>query len=410
MLAESGFDADKVRSLFPIFNQQEKLHYLDSAATSQKPQVVIDAVKEAYSSLNANVHRGVYRLSESATRAFEGTRDKVASFLGNVKREEVIFTSGTTAAINLIARAWGESEIKSGDEIVLTVAEHHSNLVPWHQLAEKTGATIKYIPLNDKLRLDLDAAKKLITDKTKLVACAHVSNVLGIIHPIEHIISLAKQVGAKTLIDGAQAVPHLEIDVKSLDCDFYCFSSHKVLGPTGVGVLYGKKQVLDAMPPFLGGGDMIESVSLEGSTYAPLPYKFEAGTPPIAQVIGLGAALDFLTGLDRKSALLHDRQLGMYAFEALKDNPHMTLHVHPGDDWIGTITFTHKIIHPHDLAAFQDSHGVCIRAGHHCAQPLMSVLQSPATTRMSPYLYNNRSDIDAFLDAISKAEQVFVNH
>ncbi|NRA45920.1 MAG: SufS family cysteine desulfurase [Oligoflexales bacterium] len=410
MLAVSGFDPGKVRSQFPIFQQQEPLHYLDSAATSQKPQSVIDAVNHAYTKLNANVHRGVYRLSEAATKAFEDTRDKIAQFLGNVPREQVIFTSGTTASINLVARSWGESELKAGDEIVLTVSEHHSNLVPWHQLAAKIGIVIKYIPLKDNLRLDLEAAKELISSKTKLVACAHVSNVLGIIHPIKEVIALAKKVGAKTLIDGAQAVPHLSTSLSELDCDFYCFSSHKMLGPTGVGVLYGKKQVLDAMPPFLGGGDMIESVSLEGSTYAPLPYKFEAGTPAIAEVIGLGAAVDFLTSLDRQSALEHDRQLGQYAFESLVNNPHVTLHTQPGDDWIGTLTFTHKVIHPHDLAAFQDSQGVCIRAGHHCAQPLMSILKSPATTRMSPYIYNDRSDIDAFLAAIAKAEDVFVNH
>ncbi|MFK7823561.1 MAG: aminotransferase class V-fold PLP-dependent enzyme [Oligoflexales bacterium] len=409
MLAVSGFDAGKVRSQFPIFHHQEKIHYLDSAATSQKPQTVIDAVNEAYSKLNANVHRGVYRLSEAATSAYEQTRDKIASFLGNVKREEVIFTSGTTSAINLVARSWGESELQVGDEIVLTVAEHHSNLVPWHQLAKKTGAVIKYIPLKDDLRLNLETAREIINPKTKLVACAHASNVLGIIHPIEEIISLAKKVGAKTLIDGAQAVPHLASNVIDLDCDFYCFSSHKMLGPTGVGVLYGKQKLLNAMPPFLGGGDMIETVSLDGSTFAPLPYKFEAGTPPIAQVIGLGAAVDFLSQIDRKTALEHDRQLGLYALDALKKNPHVTLHTHAGTDWIGTVTFTHKVIHPHDLAAFQDSQGVCIRAGHHCAQPLMSILKSPATTRMSPYIYNDRSDIEAFLSAITKAEEVFVN-
>ena len=409
MLAVSGFDASKVKSQFPIFHQQEKIHYLDSAATSQKPQLVINAVSEAYSKLNANVHRGVYRLSEAATNAYEQTRDKVAYFLGNVKREEVIFTSGTTAAINLVARTWGESELQVGDEIVLTVAEHHSNLVPWHQLAKKTGASIKYIPLKSDFRLDLEAAKQIISHRTKLVACAHVSNVLGIIHPIKEIIALAKQVGAKTLIDGAQAVPHLASNIVELDCDFYCFSSHKMLGPTGVGVLYGKKALLDSMPPFLGGGDMIATVSLEGSTFAPLPYKFEAGTPPIAQVIGLGAAVDFLSSIDRKSALEHDRQLGQFALESLAKNPHINLHTQGGDDWIGTVTFTHKVIHPHDLAAFQDSQGVCIRAGHHCAQPLMSILKTPATTRMSPYIYNDRSDIDAFLTAIAKAEEVFVS-
>lgn len=408
MLAVSGFNPGEVRSQFPLFQKPEKIHYLDNAATSQKPKAVIDAVVNAYTNLNANVHRGVYRLSEAATHAYEESRDKIAYFFGNVNREQIIFTSGTTAAINLVARSWGESEIKAGDEIVLTVSEHHSNLVPWHQLAEKTGAIIKYIPLKQDLRLDMDAAKQLINARTKLIACAHVSNVLGIIHPIEELISLAKKVGAKTLIDGAQAVPHFASNLQELGCDFYCFSSHKMLGPTGIGVLYGKRELLDAMPPFLGGGDMIESVTLEGSTYAPLPHKFEAGTPAIAQVIGLGAAVDFLSSLDMKSGLEHDRKLGLKALSALEQNPNIILHSRAGEDWIGTVTFTHKVIHPHDLAAFQDSQGVCIRAGHHCAQPLMQVLQSPATTRMSPYIYNDESDIDAFLSALAKAEEVFV--
>ena len=397
---------DSIRKEFPILDNPD-LAYLDSAASSQKPQVVIDRIKKYYESENANVHRGVYSLSETATAAFEAARQTVASYIGGVKETEVIFTKGTTDAINLVAQTWGQTFIGEGDEIVLTVAEHHSNIVPWQMLAQRVGATIKYIPLKDDLRLDLDVAAQLICEKTKLVACGHVSNVLGIIHPVEKIIAMAKKVGAVTLLDGAQALPHLDVDVKALGCDFYAFSAHKVMAPTGTGVLYGREELLEAMPPYQGGGDMIETVSLSGSTWNVLPSKFEAGTPNIAGVIGLGAALEFLGKIDKKKALEHDRALGARVIEALKKSKHVRLFSKVADDWVGIVTFYHEMIHPHDMASICNSENVCIRAGHHCAQPLMEFLEVSATSRVSPYVYNNDADIDKFLKAFSKAEELF---
>lgn len=395
-----------MREQFPLLAQDPELIYLDTAATSQKPQSVIERIAHYYRHENANVHRGVYQLSEEATRAFEAARQSVARWV-NASEREIIFTRGTTEAINLVAQAAGQLRLKPGDEIVLTVAEHHSNIVPWQIVAERLGARISYIPLRPDFRLDLDAARRLITPKTKLVALAHISNVLGVIHPVREIIAMARAVGAWTLLDGAQGAAHLPIDVKALDCDFYAFSGHKAFGPTGIGVLYGKAEHLQAMPPYQGGGDMIEKVTLQGSTWNELPSKFEAGTPHIAGAIGLGAAISFLEQLDLDQVLAHDRALGQELYDALGDFPGIRTFVPPGDDWVGIVTFAHRTIHPHDLAAVCDSAKVCIRAGHHCAQPLMEILGVSATARVSPALYNESRDIQKFLGALQKAEQLF---
>lgn len=399
------FDASKIRKDFPIISQSETV-YLDSAATSQKPQVVIDTIDHYYRENNANVHRGVYRLSESATAAFERTRTIVAKFLGNVSVQEVIFTKGTTDSINLVAQTWGLEHIKAGDEIVLSIAEHHSNIVPWQILAKRVGAEIKFIPLTENFRLDLDAAKTLINEKTKLVSIAHVSNVLGVIHPVKEIAKLAKNVGAIFMVDGAQGAPHLEVDVRDIGCDFYAFSGHKVCGPTGVGVLYGRKELLQSMPPYQGGGDMINRVTVTGSTWAELPYKFEAGTPNIAGVVGLGAAIEYLASYDHQLALAHEVRLGRMLYDALNAEKNFQVYYDGGENWVGVVTFSHKFVHPHDMAAICDSHNVCLRAGHHCAQPLMNYLNTPATSRLSPYIYNNESDIEKAITAVLKAENL----
>jgi SufS family cysteine desulfurase len=394
------------RSDFPLFLQN--IAYLDSASTSQKPKSVVDRMQRFYELENANVHRGVYKLSEQATLAFEGVRHQVASYLGGVANHEVIFTRGTTEGINLVAYSWGLNHLKQGDEIVVTVMEHHSNLVPWQLVAAKTGAKIRAIPLSEEGRIDLEEAGKIIGPQTKLLACGHVSNVLGCVNPVKTLVSMAKEYGAVTLIDGAQYVPHFEVDLKSLDCDFYAFSGHKMLGPTGIGVLYGREELLNRMPPFLGGGDMIERVTIEQSTWAGLPSKFEAGTPNIAGVIGLGAAIDYLCQIDRKSMLEKDLDLASGLLGELRARPNIRLFTSGDDPWLGIVTFYHEAIHPHDMAALADAEGVCIRAGHHCAQPLMHALGVPATSRISPYIYNNSEDIERFLAVLEKAEKLFL--
>lgn len=397
-----------MKSLFPIFSAHPDLVYLDSNATSQKPEIVIEAMDRYYRSENANVHRGVYQLSENATRLFEEARINIAKYL-NADLAEIIFTRGTTEAVNLVAQSAGAAFLRPGDEILLTVAEHHSNIVPWQIVAERHGAKVRYIPLTTDRRLDLDAARAMISEKTRFVSLGHVSNVLGVIHPVRDVIRMARAVGALTMIDGAQGVPHLSVDVKELDCDFYAFSGHKTFGPTGIGVLYGKKALLQVMPPYQGGGDMIERVTLEGSTWNELPSKFEAGTPNIAGVIGLGASIDFLRGIDLEAILEHDQGLGRRLVNVLKEEfPRVKIMVEPGPDWVGTVTFAHDGIHPHDLAAVCDGEGVAIRAGHHCAQPLMEILGVTATARVSPGLYNDANDIDRFIKALRKAEELFL--
>ncbi len=396
-----------MRAEFPIFAAHPGLVYLDSAATSQKPQIVIDRTSQFYSQENANVHRGVYELSESATRAFEGARSLIAGYL-KASPEETIFTRGTTEAINLVASSLGRLLLKPGDEILLTVAEHHSNIVPWQIIAEQTGAVVRFIPLNSERRLDMIEAARLVSARTKIMAFAHVSNVLGIEHPVNELIALAKSVGAVTVVDGAQGIAHFRVDVKAMGCDFYAFSGHKVFGPTGIGVLYGRQHWLDLMPPYMGGGDMIERVTLQGSTWNVLPSKFEAGTPNIAGAIGLGAAFEFIEGLDFSEVLQHDRQLGSMLVDEMKRAfPKVRLMCQPGPDWIGLVTFAHDSIHPHDLAAICDGDQVCIRAGHHCAQPLMDIFGVSATARVAPFLYNDPSDIARFVAALHKAEKLF---
>lgn len=403
-----GFSAEQIRQDFPMFERNSSLVFLDSGASSQKPASVIERLSKYYCEENANIHRGIYQLSEKATAEFENTRAKVASFIGAKSKEEIIFTRGTTESINIVALSWGAANLTEKDEIVLTVAEHHSNIVPWQILQAKIGFKISYIGLDAQHRVNLEQARSLITPRTKLVGMSHVSNVLGFINPVREIVELAKKVGAKTLIDGAQGAAHLDVDVMKLDCDFYCFSAHKLLGPTGVGVLYGKKALLDEMPPYHGGGDMIESVSLEGSVWNEVPHKFEAGTPNIAGVIGTGAALDYLSNIDRKAALAHDKELGLRLLDGLKSFNHVRTFVADSSDWVGIVTFAHAKIHAHDLAALCDKESICVRAGHHCAMPLMKVLGERSTVRASPYVYNIESDIDALIGAIRKAEEIFL--
>jgi cysteine desulfurase/selenocysteine lyase len=356
---------------------------------------------------HSNVHRGVYRLSENATRAFEEARELCAEFLGGVDKRGVIFTSGTTDSLNLVAQTWGRTHLKAGDEILLPISEHHSNIVPWHMVAEERGAKVRFIPMTTHLRLDMAQAKAMMSEKTKVVAFGHVSNALGVIHPVKELAHLARQVGALVVVDGAQAAPHQLCDVKELAPDFYAISGHKMCGPTGIGLLFGKPELLQKLPPYKGGGEMIRTVTEAGSTWADIPHKYEAGTPYIAGAIGLGEAVKFLRSFDAVAASLHEQELGRYAYEELSKNKNIRLFVPPGDDWVGIVSFQHSYIHPHDLAAVMDAHSVCVRAGHHCTQPLMRSLGVAATTRLSPYFYNTTKDIDAFLAAIRKAESIF---
>ncbi len=401
------FSLEEVRGHFPVITNHPGIAYLDSAASSQKPQPVLERIQKYYAQEHANVHRGIYNLSEVATSQFEHARNLGAAFLGGVEPHEVIFTKGTTDSINLVAHVLGEGRLQPGDEIILSVAEHHSNIVPWQIVAQRVGATIKYMTLDENLRIDLEQAKTLFTDRTKVLAVAHVSNVLGIVHPVKELCSLAKQRGAVSVIDGAQAAPHLTIDVKDIGCDFYALSGHKMLGPTGIGMLYGRAELLDSLPPYQGGGDMIEEVTLEGSTWAQLPNKYEAGTPNIAGAIGLGAAIEYLGKIDKAMALEHDVALGKLVYHALLEHPKVKIFPKPGSDWVGVVTFYHEAIHPHDLASICADENVCIRAGHHCAQPLMKYLGVPATARVSPYIYNNEKDVEKFIKALKKAEDLF---
>lgn len=411
---------------FPIFQKQRDMVYLDSAATSLKPQVVIDAVNEYNSSYSANVFRGLYPISEQATLAFEAAREKVATFIGAQRTEEVIFTKGTTEAINLVAYAWGRMNVERGDEIVTTVMEHHSNFVPWQQLALENEATLKIIDIDDEGRLIFQDSKnkhtartvnlsEIITKKTKLVAITHVSNVLGTINPIREICREVKRLNPRclVLVDGAQAVPHMKVDVSDLGCDFYAFSGHKMLGPTGVGVLWGKYEILDKMAPFHFGGSMIEKVTLSESAFKALPAKFEAGTPPIAEVIGLGAAIDYLNTIGMDKIRNHETELTDYALGKLKDVRDIDVYG-PYDSSVksGVITFNlfavdNKIIHPHDVAEIMQRDNICVRVGHHCAMPLHTQLSIGASVRASFYIYNSKEDVDKLIRSIEKVKEVF---
>ncbi|MCS7263699.1 MAG: cysteine desulfurase [Armatimonadetes bacterium] len=404
-------NAEVVRKDFPILQRTvhgKRLIYLDSAATSQKPKCVIDAEREFYERYNANVHRGAYLIAEEATSAYEAAREKIAKFINAPSKDCIVFTRGTTEAINLVAYSWGWANLREGDEILLTEMEHHSNIVPWQLIAQRTGAKIKVVPITDDGLLDLDEFERLLTERVKIVAVTHVSNVLGTINPVQEICSKAHEVGAIVLVDGAQAAPHLPIDVQAIGCDFYALSGHKMCGPTGSGVLYGRKDLLESMPPFLGGGEMIRTVTFEKTTFNDLPYKFEAGTPPIAQAIGLGVAVDYLTKIGMGRIRAHEIELVAYALERLKEIDGITIYgFAPPEQRGGVVAFNIGEIHPHDLATFLDAHGICIRAGHHCAQPLMRRFDVAATARASFYLYNTQEEIDALVEALEKAEKFF---
>ncbi len=404
-------NVESIRKDFPIFQRTvrgKRLIYLDSAATAQKPRCVIEAEREFYERYNANVHRGAYLIAEEATAAYEAAREKVAHFLNAPSKETILFTRGTTEAINLVAYSWGWANLREGDEILLTEMEHHSNIVPWQLIAERRGAKIKVVPITDDGVLDMDAFARSLSERVKIVAVTHVSNVLGTVNPVKEICRKAHEVGAVVLVDGAQAAPHLPVDVQDIGCDFYALSGHKMCGPTGSGALYGRKELLEAMPPFLGGGEMIRTVTFERTTFNDVPYKFEAGTPPIAQAIGLGAAVDYLTRIGMEQIRAHEMELVAYALERLREVPHLTLYGEaPPEKRGGVIAFNLGDIHPHDLATFLDAHGICIRAGHHCAQPLMRRLGVAATARVSFYLYNTPDEVDALVTALHHALRFF---
>ncbi|HEX8274096.1 MAG TPA: cysteine desulfurase [Longimicrobiaceae bacterium] len=409
--AATVFDVERVRAEFPILDQEVNGHplvYLDNAASTQKPRAVIDAVAGHYLRDNANVHRGLHELSNRSTEAYEDARVRVARFFGVADAAELIWTRGTTEALNLVAWAWGTANLKAGDEILLSVLEHHSNLVPWQLLAGRTGARLRFLDIDDQGRLELSALDDLLTERTRLVSVGHVSNALGTVNPVREIADRARAVGALTVVDGAQSAPHLPVDVPSLGADFYAFSGHKMCGPTGMGGLWGRREVLEAMPPFLGGGDMIDVVELEGSTWAPLPNKFEAGTPHVAGAVGMGAAVDFLAGVGREAILAHERALLAYALERMAGVPDLRVYG-PRDlaERSGVVSFTLADVHPHDLATILDARGVAIRAGHHCAQPLMRRLGVSSTARASFYLYNTTADVDRLIDALHHARALF---
>jgi cysteine desulfurase / selenocysteine lyase len=403
---------ESTRNDFPILAQEVRpgvpLVYLDSAATSQKPNVVLDTLDHYYRESNANVHRGVHAFSERATAAYEGARNKVRDFIHAASAQEIIFTRNTTEAINLVAYAWGLLALKPGDEIILSEMEHHSNLVPWQMIAERQGAVIRYIPVTGNGLLDLEAYDQLLSSgRVKLVAVAHVSNVLGTINPVADIARRAHAAGALILIDAAQSAPHLPLDMQALDVDFAAISGHKMVGPTGIGVLYGKRAILDAMPPFMGGGSMIKSVTLERTTFADLPQKFEAGTPAIAQAIGLGAAVDYLSGIGLDAIHEHETALTGYAMYRMSEIPDLTVLGPDAEQRAGVVSFTMKGVHPHDIAQVLDSAGIAVRAGHHCAMPLHEKFGLPATVRASFYLYNTPAEVDHLVAAIEKVRAVF---
>lgn len=407
---EPAFDVRAIRQDFPILHQEvhgRPLVYLDNAASSQKPRAVIEAVDRYYRSDNANVHRGIHTLSERASQAYEKARRKVARFIHARSAKEVIWTRNTTESINLVAYSWGRANIGPGDEILLTEMEHHSNLIPWQLLAEEKGATLRFIRVTDDGLLDLDDLDELLTQRTKLVSLVHMSNVLGTVNPVAEITRRAHAVGAKVLLDGAQSVPHLPVDVQALDCDFLAFSGHKMCGPTGIGVLYGKRELLEEMPPFLGGGDMIKEVYLDSASWNELPFKFEAGTPSIAQAIGLGVAVDYLNETGMEAIHRHEQDVVRYALEALSQVEGLVIYGPPAEMRGGVTTFNVPGVHPHDLATILDSEGIAIRAGHHCAQPLMRRYNVPATARASFYLYNTADEVDALIRGLDKAKSIF---
>ncbi|MCJ7801082.1 MAG: cysteine desulfurase [Candidatus Marinimicrobia bacterium] len=397
---------NKIRSDFPIF-ADKSLVYLDSAATTQKPQQVINSISDFYSTSYANVHRGIYDLSIKATEAYHSARLKVANFINTSDWRSIVFTSGTTESINLVAYSWARKNLKNGDEILITEMEHHSNIVPWQLVAEETGVKLKYIPINTDGTLDQSNIDELITNKTKLVSVIHQSNVFGTINPIKEIINHAKKVNAITFIDAAQSIPHSPIDVQDLDCDFLAFSGHKMLGPTGIGVLYGKTELLDSMTPFMGGGDMINSVTMTESTWNDIPYKFEAGTPKIAQAIGLGAAIDYINEIGLTNIQDYVKHLLNIALEKLRTIDGLTIYGHQVGESSSVVSFNLEGVHPHDLSQFLDQDGIAVRAGHHCAQPIMDKLGVSSTIRASFYLYNTEEEIDKLCASLKKTQSFF---
>jgi cysteine desulfurase/selenocysteine lyase len=405
----AGFDVDKVREDFPVLKQRihgKPLVYLDNAATAQKPFAVIDAIRKFHEVDCANIHRGVHELSQRSTAAYEETRLKAKRFLNARAKNELIFVRGTTEGINLVASSWGRKNVKEGDEIVISALEHHSNIVPWQMLCEEKGAKLRVIPMNDCGELLLDEYEKLLGPRTRMVAVGHVSNALGTINPVRQIIEMAHRAGALALIDGAQAAPHMKVDVQALDADFYAFSGHKLIGPTGIGILYGKARLLNAMPPYQGGGDMIKSVTFEKTIYADLPYKFEAGTPNIAGGIGLGAAFDYVTRIGLDNIAAYEHELLVYGTEALSRIPGLRI-LGTAREKAAVLSFVIEGIHPHDIGTVLDRQGIAVRTGHHCAQPVMERLGVPATTRASLAFYNTVAEIDALAAGLGKVKEIF---
>jgi cysteine desulfurase/selenocysteine lyase len=400
---------DKVREDFPVLNQKihgKPLVYLDNAATAQKPSAVMDAIRKFYEVDCANIHRGVHELSQRSTAAYEETRLKSKRFLNARSKSEIIFVRGATEGINLVAGSWGRKNVKEGDEIIISALEHHSNIVPWQILCEEKNAKLRVIPMNDRGELILEEYEKLLGPRTRMAAFGHISNALGTINPVRQMIVMAHRAGALTLIDGAQAAPHTKIDVQALDSDFYTFSGHKVFGPTGIGVLHGKKKLLEAMPPYQGGGDMISSVTFEKTTYNELPYKFEAGTPNIAGGIGMGAALDYVTKLGLDHIAAYEHELLVYGTKALSEIPGLRI-IGTAREKAAVISFVMEGIHPHDIGTVLDRQGIAVRTGHHCAQPVMDWFHIPATTRASFAFYNTMAEIDALVAGLHQVKEVF---
>jgi cysteine desulfurase / selenocysteine lyase len=405
----SVYDVSRIRRDFPILARNirgKRLVYLDNAATTQKPQAVIDRLVRYYSEENSNVHRGVHYLSEIATAAYEDSRTTVKRFINARSEKEIVFTRGTTESVNLVMQSWGRRNVKAGDEVIISAIEHHSNIVPWQFLCDEKGAKLRIAPVNDQGEIIVDEYERLLSDRVKIVAVGHASNALGTINPIKKMIAMAHAAGALILIDGAQGVPHMNVDVQDLDCDFYAFSGHKVYGPTGIGVLYGKESLLEEMPPWQGGGDMILSVSFEKTTYNALPYKFEAGTPDIAGVIGLASALDYVGSIDIEQIAAHEHDLLLYATRRLQEIDGLRI-IGTAAEKASVISFVLEGVHPHDIGTILDQEGIAIRTGHHCAQPLMMRFNVPATGRASFGLYNTREEADVLVEGLKKVVEVF---
>lgn len=405
----SAYDVNRIRADFPIISQEvhgKPLTFLDNGASAQKPRQVIDAMRSVYETEYANVHRGAYQLSERATERYEGARDIVQRFLNAKSRQEIVFAKNVTEVINLVAYSYARCVLEPGDEVIITDMEHHSNIVPWQLMRDERGLVLKYVSCTDDGEFRIEDLAKLITPKTKLISLTHVSNVMGTVVPIKEVAKLAHEHGAKLMVDGAQAVMHMPVDVQDLDCDFYAFTGHKIYGPSGIGVLYGKAELLDAMPPFLGGGDMILSVTMEKSTWAALPAKFEAGTPPIAQAIGLGAALEYVSGIGLEGIAAHEIDLLNYATQQLSSIDGLRI-IGTAPNKTSVISFTMDGAHPHDISTIIDQAGVCVRAGHHCAQPLMERMGVPATTRASFGMYNTREEADTLVAALGRVREIF---